>query len=173
MGFNILYLLHERGAAILSDDVIMQIVVAVISAGSAISVAYINVKAYHNRKQEKEDLVTQQKLQTMEKERLSTIINDIYDKIDNLGKSIDHIQKSLHIMNEQNDENKKTIEKLNQLNEINGHYTHELAELVTVIAQALKDNHFDGNITNAIARFRKFESNTIDYTLTNRQNHVS
>lgn len=44
---------------------------------------------------------------------------------------------------------------------LNGRCTSELAQLVMVLAEGLRDQHLDGNITRAVEKYRKFEEGEI------------
>ena len=65
-----------------------------------------------------------------------------------------------------NDEQDEAIATLSQATRMNGQYVHELAQLVMVLSEGMRDQHLDGNITKAINRYRKFESDTLNQFLT-------
>ena len=52
------------------------------------------------------------------------------------------------------------------MNRLNGQYTHELAQLVMVLAEGLRDQHLDGNITRAVEKYRKFEADALGSIVT-------
>ena len=65
---------------------------------------------------------------------------------------------------ELNNELRRTIRHIMKMNRLNGQYTHELAQLVIVLAEGVRDQHLDGNITRAITKYRHFESTALgDY----------
>lgn len=57
---------------------------------------------------------------------------------------------------------------LTALSELNGQYTHELAQLVMVLAEGLRDQHLDGNITRAVEKYRKFEADALGSIVTGK-----
>ena len=57
---------------------------------------------------------------------------------------------------------------LTALSELNGQYTHELAQMVMVLAEGLRDQHLDGNITRAVEKYRKFEADALGSIVTGK-----
>ena len=56
---------------------------------------------------------------------------------------------------------KEDLHNFSQSQQINAQYVHELAELVMTLAEGMRDQHLDGNITRAIASLRSFEHTTL------------
>ncbi len=54
------------------------------------------------------------------------------------------------------------VSEISKSNKLNGQYIMKLSNLVIVLAEGLKDNHLDGNITEATSEFRKFESSMVE-----------
>ena len=96
---------------------------------------------YYNRQQKKaqESKDAEQKLEALEREKTSKEIQD----------ALDAIKVAQH-----------------QLEDTNGQCTGELAQLVMVLAEGLRDQHLDGNITRAIDKYRKFESEKLKDIMT-------
>ena len=77
---------------------------------------------------------------------------------------INNLSASIHDNEELNNELRRTIRHIMKMNRLNGQYTHELAQLVIVLAEGVRDQHLDGNITRAITKYRHFESTALgDY----------
>ena len=64
----------------------------------------------------------------------------------------------------------EAIRSLNRSTRLNGQYVHELAQLVMVLSEGMRDQHLDGNITRAINDYRKFEADALNSLLTGGAN---
>lgn len=76
-----------------------------------------------------------------------TKIKEVKDSVDALDHRLDTLQGK--------------VEQTATLNKLNGRYTNEVAVLVTALAEGLRDEHMDGNITAAVNRYQSFESRTL------------
>lgn len=54
-----------------------------------------------------------------------------------------------------------TVRSIATITQLNGRCTSELAQLLMVVAEGLRDQHLDGNITKAVEKYRDFESKEI------------
>ena len=95
-------------------------------------------------------------------EKHEQLIKDQNDKIDALAQDI----ASMKVMIEEaHKADLQTDKKINRL-AISGDMTStKVSELVTVVmtlAEGLRDQHLDGNITRAVEKYRKYESDTLN-----------
>lgn len=107
------------------------------------------------------------------------------DKIESLEGQVDDAQmlklkKQLETIEDLCKANSSAVDVLNRVvreissqqqmlqnsNKINGKCTRELAYLVTVLSEGLRDNHLDGNITAAVNRYKKFEYEILGQLMT-------
>ena len=76
-----------------------------------------------------------------------TDVQGLSTKVDKINDYIDRVDEAMT--------------KVAAINRANGKCTNELAKLVMVLAEGLRDQHLDGNITKAIDEYRKFETDMI------------
>lgn len=116
---------------------------------------------YYNRQQKKaqESKDAEQKLEALEREKTSKEIQDALD-------AIKVAQKQLEDTNALVRSFQGELSSIIAANNLNGQCTGELAQLVMVLAEGLRDQHLDGNITRAIDKYRKFESEKLKDIMT-------
>ena len=116
---------------------------------------------YYNRQQKKaqESKDAEQKVEALEREKTSKEIQDALD-------AIKVAQKQLEDTNSLVRSFQGELSSIIAANNLNGQCTGELAQLVMVLAEGLRDQHLDGNITRAIDKYRKFESEKLKDIMT-------
>jgi len=87
-------------------------------------------------------------------EQVTQSLKTTQTDIDSLRKDLDQYREDLETLSGE-------ISHVAALNRLNGRYTHELAQLVVVIGEGVRDQHLDGNITKAISKYRQFESGVV------------
>lgn len=97
-----------------------------------------------------------------------------------LQQKFDGINQNLAVVNDRLSDLSSKIEKMEGIDEryeeslkylkkqhaLSWQYTHELAQLLMVLAAGMRDQHLDGNITKAIARCQDFEHKTLSQFMT-------
>lgn len=113
------------------------------------------------------------KIHDLEAEAKAKEAKELKDELKSINASIQSVQEKLEVLDgrieelqKHNDEQDEAIATLSQATRMNGQYVHELAQLVMVLSEGMRDQHLDGNITKAINRYRKFESDTLNQFLT-------
>lgn len=113
------------------------------------------------------------KIRELEAEAKAKEAKELKDELKSINASIQSVQQKLEVLDgrieelqKHNDEQDEAIATLSQATRMNGQYVHELAQLVMVLSEGMRDQHLDGNITKAINRYRKFESDTLNQFLT-------
>lgn len=113
------------------------------------------------------------KIRELETEAKAKEAKELKDELKSINASIQSVQQKLEVLDgrieelqKHNDEQDEAIATLSQATRMNGQYVHELAQLVMVLSEGMRDQHLDGNITKAINRYRKFESDTLNQFLT-------
>ena len=79
------------------------------------------------------------------------------NSIDAVSKQLDDTENTLASMREYDRFVQSSIEELKTSHKISTEFTQELAQLVTVLAEGMRDQHLDGNITRAISSYREFQ----------------
>lgn len=97
-----------------------------------------------------------------EMKKVSNNVKALSDTITTLSLDVKQLQAS-------DLEQNRIIRNIANTNRINGQCTSELAQLVMTLAEGMRDQHLDGNITKAIDTYRKFESKTLSTILTGNQ----
>lgn len=131
---------------------------------SPFAILYLTIRS--NRKDKQND-IDRKKAQDAADQKDKEFKESIQESKDAVSKAMSEIEKlsgSIHDYEELNEELRRTIKHIMQMNRLNGQYTHELAQLVIVLAEGVRDQHLDGNITRAITKYRQFESTALgDY----------
>lgn len=109
----------------------------------------------------KEDEIAELKRHALN-DQLEAAINGITES----KEAIDSMQTAISNLYDITEKLGRTVSNSSVLNRINGQYTSELAQLVTVLAEGLRDQHLDGNITRAVEKYRTFESETLKSMVT-------
>ena len=112
------------------------------------------------RKRDKREDENKKSEERKEEER-NKLIESQNNKIDDLTKEISSMKT---VMEESHKIDIQTNRKISDLAR-NGDMTitnvSNLAELVMTLAEGLRDQRLDGNITSAVEKYRKYESNTL------------
>lgn len=134
--------------------IVSPIIVAFIAARSEIA-------ARNNKKQQ--DLEKKEK--DLEKKELQAKLDSIKSSVETVSDEVSSVKSQLEKLQDQNNDQDSSIQSLNKMMRINGQYIHELAQLVTVLSEGMRDQHLDGNITKAINNYRKFEARALNHLL--------
>lgn len=132
---------------------------------SPIIVGYISYKAQVYNKKAKEVKDAEEKEKKLHEKELKDTLKDISDGIGALSTKLNAIETKVGELAEHNEEQDQAIRQLFRSSKINGQYVHELAQLVMVLSEGMRDQHLDGNITKAINQYRQFESEALNRLL--------
>lgn len=110
------------------------------------------------RKNKKDDerKATERKLAENEREKLNTSLIEATEAIKKAKEEVDSLQTAM-----------EQIRQLAAIASLNGKFTSELAQLVMALAEGIRDQHLDGNITSAIDRYRQFELTELGNIMSN------
>lgn len=100
------------------------------------------------------------------RKELNEALKEAITSLDQARDEITTLSDKITNQSKENEELRKALNHIANLNRLNGKYTHELAQLVMVLAEGIRDQHLDGNITKAIAKYRKFESDALGAIVT-------
>ncbi len=118
------------------------------------------------RKRDKREEANKKTADDKEKERKEQIDNQT-KKIDDLIGDISELKKDMAQYHQVDLDTIKKINALANAGEMTSTKLSELASVVMVLAEGLRDQHLDGNITKAVEKYRKYESDTSNAMLHN------
>ena len=98
-------------------------------------------------------------------------LKSIQDAVNTVGSTVASLEKDVKDLKVRDQEQDRIIRSIANTNRVNGQCTYELAQLVMVLSEGMRDQHLDGNITRAIEAYRKFESNALGNFLTGDSNN--
>lgn len=110
----------------------------------------------HKNKKDDEHKAAERKLAETEREKLNSSLREATEAIKKSKEEIDGMQVAMD-----------QIRELAAIASLNGKFTSELAQLVMALAEGIRDQHLDGNITSAIDRYRKFEMTELGNIMSN------
>ena len=93
--------------------------------------------------------------------RLDEVESDIEGLKDQFSEALDKFTTTIDEIKDVIDEFKEDQDHITKASQLNGRYTHELAIMLMTLSEGIRDQHLDGNITQAIARYRKFEQDVL------------
>lgn len=123
---------------------------------------WYNAQQKKKAKQEKDQQEAAALKKQVDRDEIESLRKQIEGAVSKLNDATNELSKTQAA----NDELLRTVQSLSNMNRLNGQYTHELAQLVMVLAEGLRDQHLDGNITKAVAKYRKFEEDALGAMVT-------
>lgn len=142
-------------------------ILSLISAfASPIIVAYIGIRGERNNKNNEKIRKLQEEKNEREKQDLQEQLKSINDSITSIKGDVKSIKGDIRTIRDHDDKQDEEIAKINKATRLNGMYTHELAQLVMVLSEGMRDQHLDGNITKAITHYQQFENNALKSMIT-------
>lgn len=138
----------------------------IVPALCTIVVAWITANAAKSKKAEDAEKQLEKERQTRREEELDGTLKKLGEKIDKIDGRITSLEDEMQRQREADNDMLEDLRKLADQHQINGEYIHALSQLITVLAEGMRDQHLDGNITNAVAVYRKFESEILNKLIT-------
>lgn len=132
----------------------MEILGAISSAIATIVVAVIGIFTTRSNRRSAKEKELQAKLDKQKAEKEDKIIKDLQASVDNLTKLVTDLTDNLELHGDE-------ITYLSTLSKASIDYTKEISNVITALAEGLRDNNIDGNVSRAIESFRKFESSQL------------
>ena len=114
---------------------------------SPICVVYITARLDRAKKKEES-----------EKVELREMITTLNGKVDKMDSDLRIVRDEIDTMQRVDRGVQKDLQTLSLSYERNGKSIHQLAGLVIVLAEGMRDSHLDGNISSACQAYRDFES---------------
>lgn len=138
-------------------DYAVELIQAFLSFLSPILVVIVTVRMERTRKADARIKKLEEEKKNREEQELNNTIRTLQNSIDAVSKQLDDTEKRLASMQEYDRIVQTSIEELKTSHKISTEFTQELAQLVTVLAEGMRDQHLDGNITRAISSYREFQ----------------
>ena len=138
-------------------DYAVQLIQAFLSFLSPILVVIVTIRMERTRKADARIKKLEEEKKNREEQELNNTIRSLQNSIDAVSKQLDETESTLASMREYDRIVQSSIEELKTSHKISTEFTQELAQLVTVLAEGMRDQHLDGNITRAISSYREFQ----------------
>lgn len=138
-------------------DYAVQLIQAFLSFLSPILVVIVTIRMERTRKADARIKKLEEEKKNREEQELNDTIRSLQNSIDAVSKQLDDTERTLASMREYDRFVQSSIEELKTSHKISTEFTQELAQLVTVLAEGMRDQHLDGNITRAISSYREFQ----------------
>ena len=138
-------------------DYAVQLIQAFLSFLSPILVVIVTIRMERTRKADARIKKLEEEKKNREEQELNNTIRSLQNSIDAVSKQLDETENTLASMREYDRFVQSSIEELKTSHKISTEFTQELAQLVTVLAEGMRDQHLDGNITRAISSYREFQ----------------
>lgn len=139
---------------------------SILSIVTPMAVALIGLRAEKFQKESKRIKELEYELDMVEKEKMEEQFKSIHTGIDTLQNDVKSIQGELNGLKIANNEQDSLIKSITALNKTNANCTNELAQLVMALAEGMRDEHLDGNITQAVIKYRNFETAILNSLIT-------
>lgn len=138
-------------------DYAVDLIQAFLSFLSPILVVIVTIRMERTRKADARIKKLEEEKKNREEQELNNTIRSLQNSIDAVSKQLDDTESTLASMREYDRFVQSSIEELKTSHKISTEFTQELAQLVTVLAEGMRDQHLDGNITRAISSYREFQ----------------
>lgn len=138
-------------------DYAVELIQAFLSFLSPILVVIVTIRMERTRKADARIKKLEEEKKNREEQELNDTIRSLQNSIDAVSKQLDETESTLASMREYDRIVQSSIEELKTSHKISTEFTQELAQLVTVLAEGMRDQHLDGNITRAISSYREFQ----------------
>ena len=138
-------------------DYAVELIQAFLSFLSPILVVIVTIRMERTRKADARIKKLEEEKKNREEQELNNTIRSLQNSIDAVSKQLDETESTLASMREYDRIVQSSIEELKTSHKISTEFTQELAQLVTVLAEGMRDQHLDGNITRAISSYREFQ----------------
>lgn len=138
-------------------DYVVDLIQAFLSFLSPILVVIVTIRMERTRKADARIKKLEEEKKNREEQELNNTIRSLQNSIDAVSKQLDETERTLASMREYDRIVQSSIEELKTSHKISTEFTQELAQLVTVLAEGMRDQHLDGNITRAISNYREFQ----------------
>lgn len=132
----------------------------------SVVVVILTLRSERNKKLEKAQQDAEQKARDERDKKIDDRLKALGDKLGKVDDRIEGVESSITSLQETDRKTHEGLVEISQQQCTFGDYIHELSVLVTVIAEGMRDQHLDGNVTNAVSAFRRFERDKLATLMT-------
>ena len=133
----------------------MDTISVIVNAITTIVVAVIGVFSARSAKRSAREKKLQEELAAKKKQ-------DEDEKFERLRKAVDDLAKAVERLEESVNSHNREINRLSKLSKAEIDYTKSISNVINALAEGLRDNNIDGNVTRALESYRKFESSQLE-----------
>lgn len=148
----------------MSDDV--DLLIKILSILSPFAVLAITWRNSQLDKRNTEQKQMERELEDAKRKEFYDALHAATEVMDKSQESIEKLTQKVKEIDDRDMDLKTALADIEKMNKMNGRYTHQLAILVTTLAEGLRDQHLDGNITEAVKKYHDFESKTLGSIVT-------
>lgn len=126
-------------------------------------ICVVLVTAWSERRRKRDAAIKKledEQRESKEKELMGKI-DAIAEDVRSANEKVASLETAIHNLEQFDEESQENMKSLAQYYQLNSRYVHEVATLVMVLAEGMRDKHLDGNITQAIASYHQFEQKTL------------
>ena len=133
----------------------MDTIGVIVNAITTIVVAVIGFFRARSAKRSARDKKLQEELAAKKKQEEDEKFNQLRKSVDDLAKLVEKLDRSVNMHN-------REINRLSKLSKVEIDYTKSISNVINALAEGLRDNNIDGNVTRALESYRKFESSQLE-----------
>ena len=133
----------------------MDAISVIVNAITTIVVAVIGFFSARSAKRSAREKKLQEELAAKKKQ-------DEDEKFERLRKAVDDVAKAVERLEESVNSHNREINRLSKLSKVEIDYTKSISNVINALAEGLRDNNIDGNVTRALESYRKFESSQLE-----------
>lgn len=133
----------------------MDTIGVIVNAITTIVVAVIGFFSARSAKRSAREKKLQEELAAKKKQEEDEKFNQLRKSVDDLAKLVEKLDGSVNTHN-------REINRLSKLSKVEIDYTKSISNVINALAEGLRDNNIDGNVTRALESYRKFESSQLE-----------
>jgi len=123
----------------------------IVNALTTIVVAIIGVFSARAAQRSAKEKKLQEELDAQTKAAEEKRFSELKTSVDKLIGAVESLQQTV-------DDHNDDIARLHELSKVDLDYTRSVSNVITALAEGLRDNNIDGNVSKAVESFRQFES---------------
>ena len=135
---------------------------AILGVVGPILLLLISAKIERRNKKEDQNREAERKDRQKETDDLKEMIKDLKGDVQKIDTEVTTLRSTVSQMQQYDNTVREDLQAVSQYHERTGKYVSELGNVVMTLAEGMRDEHLDGNITAAVASYRKFEREQLD-----------
>ena len=133
----------------------MDAISVIVHAISTVVVAVIGFFSARSAKRSAREKKLQEELAAKKKQEEDEKFERLRKAVDDLAKAVERLEESVNSHN-------REINRLSKLSKVEIDYTKSISNVINALAEGLRDNNIDGNVTRALESYSKFESSQLE-----------